>query len=93
MVALAGLAMVHMLVTGPRGDLIGGWALDLNGVRIGLTRVMFPFFAGVLLMRLGKRIKVRNGFAVCSLLLIVALALPASAATDCGSTASTRRCA
>lgn len=75
-VALAGLAMVHMLVTGPRGDLIGGWALDLNGVRIGLTRVMFPFFAGVLLMRLGKRIKVRNGFAVCSLLLIVALALP-----------------
>lgn len=75
-VALAGLAMVHMLVFGPRGDLIGGWALDLNGVRIGLTRVMFPFFAGVLLMRLGKRIKVANGFAVCSLLLVIALALP-----------------
>ena len=76
LVALAGLAMVHMLVFGPRGDLIGGWALDLNGVRIGLTRVMFPFFAGVLLMRLGKRIKVKNAFAVCSLLLIAALALP-----------------
>jgi peptidoglycan/LPS O-acetylase OafA/YrhL len=76
LVALAGLAMVHLLVFGPRGDLIGGWALDLNGVRIGLTRVMFPFFAGVLLMRLGKRIKVKNAFVVCSLLLIAALALP-----------------
>jgi peptidoglycan/LPS O-acetylase OafA/YrhL len=76
LVALAGLAMVHMLAFGARGDLIGGWALDANGIRIGLTRVMFPFFAGVLLMRLGKRIKIRNAFAVCSLLLIVALALP-----------------
>lgn len=76
LVALAGLAMVHLLVFGARGDLIGGWALDANGVRIGLTRVMFPFFAGVLLMRLGKRIKVKNAFAVCSLLLIAALALP-----------------
>ena len=81
-VALAGLAMVHLLVSGPRGDLIGGWALDLNGVRIGLTRVMFPFFAGVLLMRLGRRIKVANGFAVCGLLLIVALALPRFGGTE-----------
>jgi peptidoglycan/LPS O-acetylase OafA/YrhL len=76
LVIAAGLAMIHLLVTGPRGDLIGGWALDLNGVRIGLTRVMFPFFAGVLLMRLGKRIKIPNAFAACSLLLIVALSLP-----------------
>jgi peptidoglycan/LPS O-acetylase OafA/YrhL len=76
LVGLAGLAMIHLLVTGPRGDLIGGWALDANGVRIGLTRVLFPFFAGVLLMRLGKRIKVGKAFAVCSLLLIVGLSLP-----------------
>jgi peptidoglycan/LPS O-acetylase OafA/YrhL len=75
-VALAGLAMVHLLVFGARGDLIGGWALDANGVRIGLTRVLFPFFAGVLLMRLGKRIRIGNAFGVCSLLLIAVLALP-----------------
>jgi len=75
-VALAGLALVHLLVFGGRGDLIGGWALDANGVRIGLTRMLFPFFAGVLLMRLGKRIRVGNAFAVCSLLLITVLALP-----------------
>jgi peptidoglycan/LPS O-acetylase OafA/YrhL len=75
-VALAAVALLHLLLTGPRGDLIGGWALDVTGVRIGLTRVMFPFFAGVLLMRLGKRIPVRQAFGVCSLLLVAALALP-----------------
>lgn len=76
LVAVSALALVGLLVLGPRGDAIGGWALNASGVHIGLTRVMFPFFAGVLLMRLGKRIKVRHGFAVCSLLLIAALSLP-----------------
>ena len=82
LVAVAGLAMVHLLVFGARGDLVGGWALDANGIRIGLTRVMFPFFAGVLLMRLGKRIRIKNAFAVCSLLLIAALALPRFGGTE-----------
>ncbi|ESQ91756.1 acyltransferase [Asticcacaulis sp. AC460] len=82
LVALAGVAVIYLAVFGPRGDLIGGWSLDPQGIHIGLTRVMFPFFAGVLLMRLGRRIKVPNGFAVCSLLLIVALALPRFGGTD-----------
>jgi peptidoglycan/LPS O-acetylase OafA/YrhL len=81
-VALTALALVHLLVFGPRGDVIGGWALDANGIRIGLTRVLFPFFAGVLLMRLGKRIRMRNAFGLCSLLLIVALALPRFGGTE-----------
>lgn len=76
LVAVSALALIGLLVLGPRGDVIGGWALDKSGVHIGLTRVMFPFFAGVLLMRLGRRIKVKNAFAVCSLLLIVGLSLP-----------------
>lgn len=76
LVALSALALVWLLTRGPRGDVIGGWALDASGVQIGLTRVMFPFFAGILLMRVGKRIKIRNAFAVCSLLLIAALSLP-----------------
>ena len=76
LVAIAAVAVIYLAVFGPRGDLIGGWALNAEGIRIGLTRVAFPFLAGILLMRLGKTIKVRDGFAVCSLLLIVALALP-----------------
>ncbi|MBI1686391.1 acyltransferase family protein [Caulobacter hibisci] len=82
LVAVSALALVGLLVLGPRGDVIGGWALDANGIQIGLTRVMFPFFAGVLLMRLGKRIKVRHGFALCSLLLVAALALPRFGGTE-----------
>ena len=82
LVALSALALIGLLVLGPRGDVIGGWALDAKGIHIGLTRVMFPFFAGVLLMRLGKRIKVRHGFAVCSVLLIAALSLPRFGGTE-----------
>lgn len=76
LVVIAGLAVVYLAVFAGRGQLIGGWALDPTNIHIGLTRVMFPFFAGVLLMRLGKRIDVGSPFLVCSVLLIVALSLP-----------------
>lgn len=82
LVALAAMALIYLAVFGKRGDLVGGWALDPEGIHIGLTRVMFPFFAGVLLMRLGLRIKVPNGFLVCSLLLIGALSLPRFGGTE-----------
>lgn len=82
LVGVSALALIGLLVLGPRGDVIGGWALDAKGVQIGLTRVMFPFFAGVLLMRLGKRVKIRHGFAVCSVLLIAALSLPRFGGTE-----------
>lgn len=76
LVALAAAALLHLAVAGPRGDLIGGWALDASGIRIGLTRVMYPFFAGVLLMRLGGRLRTPYPFAISAALLVVALALP-----------------
>ncbi len=82
LVAVAALALIHLLVFGPRGDLIGGWALDANGIRIGMTRVMFPFFAGVLMMRLGARIRVPHAFLVSSALLIVAVSLPRFGGTE-----------
>jgi peptidoglycan/LPS O-acetylase OafA/YrhL len=82
LVALSACALIYLAVFGPRGDLIGGWALDASGIRIGLSRVMFPFFAGVLLMRLGGRIRVPHAFAASSALLIVALCLPRFGGTD-----------
>lgn len=75
-VAACACALIYLAVFGPRGDLIGGWALDASGVQIGLTRVLFPFFAGVLMMRLGARIRVRHAFLVSSALLVVAVSLP-----------------
>ncbi|RST29431.1 acyltransferase [Sphingomonas ginkgonis] len=82
LVAVGGAALVGLAVFGARGDLIGGWALDASGIQIGLSRVLFPFFAGVLLMRLGTRIVVRHAFLLCSLLLVVSLSLPRIGGTE-----------
>jgi peptidoglycan/LPS O-acetylase OafA/YrhL len=75
-VLLAAALLVHLAVFGERGDLIGGWSIDPKQLHIGFARLLFPFFAGILLMRLGKRIRVPGSFAMCSVLLVVALALP-----------------
>lgn len=80
--ALAGLAIVaaafllDVALHGARRDLIGGWSLDLDGLHVGFARLLYPFLAGMLLMRVGKRIKSRHAFALSSLLLIAALSVP-----------------
>lgn len=73
---LAALFLIHLTVLGPRGDVIGGWTLTLPQFHIGIARTLFPFFAGMLLMRLHKRIHVPAAFLVCSLILTVTLVLP-----------------
>jgi peptidoglycan/LPS O-acetylase OafA/YrhL len=73
--ALSAVFLIHMLVTG-EGDAIGGWALNAAQLHIGFARLLFPFLAGMLLMRSGKRIHVRYGFFLCSVLLFVCFALP-----------------
>jgi peptidoglycan/LPS O-acetylase OafA/YrhL len=44
--------------------------------------VLYPFFAGVLLCRMGKLIHIKNAFAVCSLLLIVIFSIPRIGGTE-----------
>ncbi|MET3825186.1 peptidoglycan/LPS O-acetylase OafA/YrhL [Sphingomonas sp. PvP055] len=73
---LAAALLLEVALLGPRRDLVGGWSLDVAGVHIGLARLCFPFLAGMLLMRSGKRIKTRHAFGICSVLLVAALALP-----------------
>jgi len=68
--------LVSFLVWGPQGDVIGGWTIDKTQVSIGFIRLLYPFFAGVLLMRMGKLIHIKGAFAVCSLLIIVFLSVP-----------------
>jgi peptidoglycan/LPS O-acetylase OafA/YrhL len=75
-VALSGFMMIAYLVTGPQGDLIGGWSLTPQQLFVGFTRLLYPFFAGVLLCRFGKLIKIKNAFWWSSLLLIIVLAFP-----------------
>lgn len=74
LVFLAGCALIHQCYT--QGNNIGGWTLNVEQCRIGLTRLMFPFFGGLLLYRLCKPGNIRHAFWWCSLLLIAALAMP-----------------
>jgi peptidoglycan/LPS O-acetylase OafA/YrhL len=76
LVIIAGIALVHLAVTSPNGDIIGGWSLDSEQLRIGFTRLMYPFFAGLLLFRISKMGKIKNAFLWCSLLIITALSVP-----------------
>ncbi|MFB9080858.1 acyltransferase family protein [Flavobacterium procerum] len=74
-VIFAGL-LINYTIFGPKGDVIGGWSLNLEQMNIGFTRLLYPFFAGVLLCRLGKLIHVKNAFWICSILITIVLALP-----------------
>jgi peptidoglycan/LPS O-acetylase OafA/YrhL len=68
--------LINYTVFGPKGDVIGGWSLNLEQMNIGFTRLLYPFFAGILLSRLGKLINVKGAFWVCSLLIAIVLIMP-----------------
>lgn len=76
LVFLSACLLVHYAVLGPRGDVIGGWSIDGTQLHIGFARMLYPFFAGMLLMRIGRRIRVKGAFALCSLLIIASLSVP-----------------
>ena len=71
----AGL-LINYTVFGPKGDIIGGWSLNPQQMNIGFTRLLFPFFAGVLLCRLGKLIHIKGAFWICSLMISAVLIIP-----------------
>ncbi len=75
-VLLAGAALLHLAVTSPNGDIVGGWSLEPAQLRIGLTRLLYPFFAGLLLSRLARPTRLPHAFLWCSLLVTAALAAP-----------------
>jgi peptidoglycan/LPS O-acetylase OafA/YrhL len=55
---------------------VGGWSLEPAQFRIGLTRMMYPFFAGLLLSRVTKIKHLKHGFLWCSLLVVIILTMP-----------------
>ena len=68
--------LINYTVFGPKGDVIGGWSLNFEQMNIGFTRLLYPFFAGILLCRLGKLIHIKGAFWVCSLLIAIVLSIP-----------------
>ncbi len=67
---------------------IGGWELSGKHMFIGLTRLLYPFFAGLLLSRMmtdslaktSEKLRrqgfAQRGFWICSLLFIIVLLMP-----------------
>ena len=76
LVALAAAALIQLAVTSPGGDLIGGWSVTGAQLRIGFTRLLFPYMAGMLLRRSIKVIKGKQTFIISSILLVIVLAFP-----------------
>lgn len=76
LVIIAAGMLINYTVFGPQGDVIGGWAVDKTQLNIGFTRVLYPFFAGVLLCRAGKVIRIKGAFWISSLLILVILSVP-----------------
>jgi len=76
LVFLSGAALIHYAVTSDSGDVIGGWSVTLPQLRVGFTRLMYPFFAGLLLCRVVKIKHIKNAFLWSGLLLVLILAFP-----------------
>lgn len=76
LVAISGAALIHLAVSSPQGDVIGGWSVTPQQLRIGFTRLMYPFFAGLLLSRIVKPGSIKNAFTWCSLIIIAIFSIP-----------------
>ncbi|MDP4227256.1 MAG: acyltransferase, partial [Bacteroidota bacterium] len=75
-VFIFGCVLIQLSVFGPNGDVIGGWSVEPSQLRIGFTRLLYPFFAGLLLSRICKPGHIKHAFFWCSLLLVIILSVP-----------------
>jgi len=76
LVLISATALAHLAITSPNGDVSGGWTLNTEHIRVGITRVMYPFFAGLLLSRITRPTRIKYAFLWCSLLLALILYMP-----------------
>jgi peptidoglycan/LPS O-acetylase OafA/YrhL len=83
LVALSAGLLVQYLLMGPKGDVIGGWSIDKIQLHIGFARLMYPFFAGVLLSRMGKLIRIKGAFTVSGILVAAVLFIPRIGGPEC----------
>lgn len=76
LVLIAAIALAHLAITSPNGDVSGGWTLNTEQVYVGITRTMYPFFAGLLLSRIAKPVRIKHAFFWCSLTIALVLYMP-----------------
>ena len=74
-VALSAIANLCLTLT--YGSVMGGWVLTPQHLGIGFIRLLYPFLAGLLLYRFGRRpANLRGSFWLCSLILVIVLMAP-----------------
>lgn len=72
---LVGISAVALTATAiDHGDIGTGWSYSTFWIAI--VRMMFPFFAGLLLFRSGKLLRIPGAYIVCSILITVLFCLP-----------------
>lgn len=55
---------------------IGGWSITAEQCYIGAARLLYPFLCGLLLARLGWKIRLKGGFALCATAVALLLVFP-----------------
>ena len=76
LVLLAGIGLAAFAIFGPYGDICVGYSLTGDNFLGGSLRLLFAFSAGLLLSRIFKPVKIKGAFWICSLFVIVLLAVP-----------------
>lgn len=71
-VIISGIALTITAIW--HGDVATGWGYTTFWIAV--VRMMFPFFAGLLLFRCGKLIHLPMAFPLCSLMIIVLFFMP-----------------
>lgn len=56
--------------------ILGGWASSGQSVYIGITRLTYPFLAGLLLSRMNWTLNVKNAFLWCSIAIVLLFNVP-----------------
>jgi peptidoglycan/LPS O-acetylase OafA/YrhL len=72
-VIISGSALTFVAIW--HGNVGTGWSYDTFW--IAFIRMMYPFFAGLLLFRTGKLIRIPMAYSICSLALIILFCIPA----------------
>lgn len=75
-IIISGAYLIYYAVNSKSGDLMGGWTLNSEQLAIGFTRLIYPFFGGLLLSRIISISKIKRSFLISSLLIIYVLFIP-----------------
>ncbi|MDU1905695.1 MAG: acyltransferase [Dysgonomonas sp.] len=76
LVFLAGCGLATFAIFGPLGDICVGFSLTGTEFTGGSFRLLFSFSAGLLLSRIFKPANIKGAFWICTLAVVVLLAVP-----------------